>query len=142
MNITSTPSPQSPVRGELYFSAGIPGFPSAKVFSLRPWGGEPTPFYVLESHNVQGLCFVAVSPAPFFPWYDPPLGPEVLQAVDADSHEDLDLLVFLTLHSLPQDTTANLLGPVVVNARTGQAVQAVLAGPGYDPQTPIRPKAR
>jgi flagellar assembly factor FliW len=45
--------------------------------------------------------------------------------------------VILTLHSRPEQTTANLLGPLVVNARSGQAVQAVLSGSGYESQTLI-----
>ena len=51
------------------------------------------------------------------------------------------MLVILTLHSRPEDTTANLLGPVVVNVGNGQAVQAVLSGSGYEPQVPLRPPA-
>ena len=47
------------------------------------------------------------------------------------------VLVILTLHSRPEQTTANLLGPLVVNARSGQAVQAVLSGSGYESQTLI-----
>ena len=46
------------------------------------------------------------------------------------------VLVILTLHSTAEKSTANLLGPLVVNCATGQAVQAVLSGSGYSPARP------
>ena len=139
MSATTTTSlrPPAPGAAKLYFNAGIPGFPQAREFSLRPWGTGPTPFSVLESQDVAGLCFVTVDPAVFFPFYEPQFGAEVYQALDAGSGDDVKILVILTLHSRPEETTANLLGPVVVNAETGRAVQAVLSGSSYDPQTPI-----
>jgi flagellar assembly factor FliW len=138
VSVTTTSRPGSvPAAANLYFNAGIPGFPAAKTFSLRSWGDEPTPFRVLESQDVIGLRFVTVSPVVFFPGYSPDFGPEVYQAVDADGKEQVEVLVILTLHSKPEETTANLLGPVVVNAETGRSVQAVLSGSGFDPQTPV-----
>ncbi len=122
---------------ELHFAAGVPGFPLAKSFSVKPWGSEPSPFFVLECHEVVGLRFVAVRPAVFFSWYEPRFGPEVFQAVDADGPQDVLVLVILTLHSTAEKSTANLLGPLVVNRATGQAVQAVLSGSGYSPAVPI-----
>jgi flagellar assembly factor FliW len=122
---------------ELRFAAGVPGFPQARAFTLKSWGAEPSPFIVLECQDVIGLRFVAVGPALFFPWYEPHFGPEVYQALDAGGPGDIAVLVILTLHARPEDTTANLLGPLAINTQTGQAVQAVLSGCGYEPQTPI-----
>lgn len=134
--------PASPPPGgvsNLYFAAGIPGFPEAKRFALRRWGpGDASPFCVLECQDVLGLRFVAVGPGVFFSWYKPTFNADVYQAVDAAGPDELAVLVILTLHSRPEETTANLLGPVVVNSRTGQAVQAVLSGSGYGPQVPLR----
>ncbi|MGC8625973.1 MAG: flagellar assembly protein FliW [Acidimicrobiales bacterium] len=126
----------------LYFAGGIPGFPAARHFSLRRWGPEPaSPFWILDCQEVVGLRFVAVGPGVFFPWYRPSFGADVYRAVDAAGPDELVLLVILTLRARPEDTTANLLGPVVINARTGQAVQAVLSGTDYGPQVPLRPRS-
>ncbi len=122
---------------ELHFAAGIPGFPLAKSFTVRPWGAEPSPFLVLESHEVVGLRFVAVRPVVFFARYEPMLAPEIFQVVDAEGPDDVLVLVILTLHGTVAKSTANLLGPLVVNNITGQAVQAVLSGSGHSPATPI-----
>ena len=137
MTATSLMSATDRENAELHFAAGVPGFPLAKSFSVKPWGNEPTPFYVLECADVVGLRFVAVRPVVFFPWYEPRFGPEVYEAVDAGGPEDILVLVILTLHGTAEKSTANLLGPLVVNAATGQAVQAVLSGSGYSPATPV-----
>lgn len=121
----------------LRFNSGMPGFAGAKTFSLRSWGTEESPFYVLECQDVLGLRFVVVGPAVFFASYEPTFGADVYRAVDASGPDDIFVLVILTLHSRPEQTTANLLGPLVVNARSGQAVQAVLSGSGYESQTLI-----
>ena len=139
MSTTSiTPFPSSELAvSQLRFAAGIPGFPKARTFSVKQWGPEPSPFYVLECQDVAGLRFVVVGPGVFFPWYAPQFGSEVYQAMEVAGPEEVIVLVILTLHARPEKTTANLLGPLVVNACTGQSLQAVLSGSGYEPQTPI-----
>ncbi|HTW09737.1 MAG TPA: flagellar assembly protein FliW [Acidimicrobiales bacterium] len=127
----------SPEERSLHFPAGIPGFAAAKHFSLRPWGDSPTPFQVLECREVPRLCFVAVDPVLFFPDYAPEVGAEAYRALDMQRSDPVDVLVILSLHSRPEETTANLLGPVVINPASGRALQAVLSGSGFDPQTPL-----
>lgn len=125
---------------DLHFAAGIPGFAQAKSFKVSPWGTGPTPFLVLECTDILGLRFVVADPSIFFPWYEPSFGPEVYSALGGPSAEQVAVMTILTLHSRPEDTTFNLLGPLVVNTSTGEALQAVLAGSGYDPQTPVTPR--
>jgi flagellar assembly factor FliW len=134
MSISTRPSMAT---SALHFAAGVPGFPAARTFSVRTWGEEPSPFYVIDCAEVLGLRFVVVAPAVFFAWYQPRFGPDVYQAVDASGPEELGVLVILTLGAKPEEATANLLGPLVVNLVTGQAVQAVLSGSGYGAQTPL-----
>ncbi|HET9058562.1 MAG TPA: flagellar assembly protein FliW [Acidimicrobiales bacterium] len=132
-----TPNGSLATSSSLKFSAGIPGFAGARTFSMKPWGEEPTPFYVLECREVPGLRFVVMRPALFFPWYKPRFGSDVCAALDVDGQEALNVLVILTLGPKPELTTANLLGPLVVNPLTNMALQAVLSGSGYDPQAPL-----
>jgi flagellar assembly factor FliW len=47
------------------------------------------------------------------------------------------VLVLLTARGDPASVTANLLGPLVVNVRTGRGRQLVLAESGYSAQHPI-----
>jgi flagellar assembly factor FliW len=137
MSITSVTSLPELDLPKLRFAAGVPGFPAARIFTIRPWGAEPTPFHVLECLEVKGLRFVAVAPGVFFPDYEPRFGADVYQALGAAGRDEVLVLVILTLHARPEDTTANLLGPLVANVATGEAIQAVLSGSGYEAQTPI-----
>ena len=121
----------------LHFAAGIPGFREARDFIARPWGPQPSPFVVLECEELPGVRFVAAPPGIFFPTYQPAFSPDVYGAIEAGGPEDTLVLVFLTLRSRPEDTTANLLGPLVINSRTGQAIQAVLSGSGLSPEARV-----
>lgn len=138
--VSTTPRPALGCE-DLHFAAGIPGFPQAKSFKVSAWGPGSTPFLVLECTDILGLRFVAADPAFFFPWYQPTFGPEVYQVLGASSDDGVVVLTILTLYARPEETTFNLLGPLVVNSATGEAVQAVLSGSGYDPQTLIVPRS-
>ena len=50
-------------------------------------------------------------------------------------------LVVLTVGGSSDATTANLLAPLVVNRRTGSAVQVALSSPGLAVDVPVRPAA-
>lgn len=121
----------------LRFPTGLPGFPTARSFRAERWGGEGSPFVLLACTDGVPARFVIVPPAIFFPDYRPPLDADVLRAVGLDDAADADVWVILTLGSRPEEATANLLGPLVVNAAAGLAVQAVLPGRGWDPRAPL-----
>jgi flagellar assembly factor FliW len=122
---------------ELHVPSGIPGFPAARHFSVRPWAKEGGFFLVLQCSELEGVHFVVMDPVLFFPWYQPRFPADIYQAVGAAGPDDLQVLVILTLGDTPAAATANLLGPVVVNRFTGTAVQAVLSGSGYKTKTPL-----
>jgi flagellar assembly factor FliW len=144
-------TPQTPLPGlsALHFPGGIPGFREAQHFTVGRLGEGASPFVVLDSWEVAGLRFVAVEPAVFFPWYKPAFGLEVYEAVEVappapgqdGEVAKVALLVILTLCPEPERTSANLLGPLVVNPRTGTAIQAVVSKPGYGTATPLLARA-
>jgi flagellar assembly factor FliW len=47
------------------------------------------------------------------------------------------LLAILTVGEETADITANLLGPVVVNQKNNEAIQAVLAGQDFELRQPL-----
>jgi len=99
------------------FPKGLVGFPSAQRFGLVEWGGDDSPFRLLQSVDDPGLAFVVVPPDVFFTDYEPHL---VIGEQDV-------VLVIVTVPDRVQDATANLLGPLVVNMATLVGEQAVLA---------------
>ena len=116
--------------------AGLPGFPDEHEFVLAHEGDEDSPFWILQSAADPKVAFVLVVPFAFFPDYDFELddaGAERIGIVDPS-----DALVFsvVTLADRAEDSTVNLLAPVVVNRHSGEALQHVLSK-GYDVKTPI-----
>ena len=138
MPATAPPAPvQDAPPATLRFAAGLPGFGAARSFSMVPWGGEDSPFSLLECTDVDGLAFVVVPPALFFPDYEPEVDAHTVERLGIEVADDAELLVILTLGPTPADATANLLGPIVVDRRTGEAVQAVLAGQRWSSRTAL-----
>ena len=51
--------------------------------------------------------------------------------------EDALVLVILTVAERIEQTTANLMAPIVVNRHTGEALQALLVSSEYEIRTPL-----
>ena len=117
---------------ELHFSGGLPGFPDVRRFLLVRLGDEASPFSVLRSlDDGTDLEFVVTHPGLFFPDYEPEIDDDTANRLELKSAEDALLLVIVTVADPVADSTANLLGPIVVNRHTRAAAQAVLGNSGY-----------
>jgi flagellar assembly factor FliW len=127
--------------GPFAFPEGLLGFPEAKRFVLEPWTDEPTPFSLLRSVDVEGLEFLVVPPSTFFPDYVLELDDAAAELIALDDEADALMLVIVTVTEPVASSTANLLGPIVVNLRNGQAVQAVLSSERYRTKEPLFPGA-
>lgn len=115
----------------IHFRSGMIGFEHSRRYAVLQIDPD-SPFRWLQSLDDGALAFPVVDPWMFKPDYAP-----VLSAADA---EDLELaeetprfvLAVVTIpRENPQAMTANLLGPVVVNAETRQAKQVVLQDDCY-----------
>lgn len=124
---------------ELHFAGGLPGFPSARRFTLTRWGGDDSPFSLLRSTEVEGLAFVVAHPLEFFPEYAPDVDDDTVEQLGLTDADDALVLVIVTVPDDVRGATANLVGPVIVNRRTLEAVQAVLTDVTYDLRTPLVP---
>jgi flagellar assembly factor FliW len=111
----------------------MPGFGELARYVLVLLADESTPddacvLYELRSVEQPAVRFLVAVPTAFFPDYafelDEPTCSE-LGLVDAS---EALVLVLLTIGDDSASTTANLLAPVVINARTRSAVQVILAG--------------
>ena len=113
---------------ELRFADGLPGFPASHRFTLVRWGGDESSFSVLRSIDDEDLRFVVVPPGLFFPDYAPVLSDDDAARLGLDDADDAIVLVVVSLGARPEDATANLLGPIVINRHTLSAAQVVLTG--------------
>lgn len=122
---------------EIRIRGGLPGFEGLERFALRPWGDADSPFSVLDSLDDEQLSFVVVPPALFFPDYEPVVSDEAAAGIGITDPDDAMLLVIVTVRQPVQESTANLLGPLVINVHDLRGMQAVLDPDRYPAAAPL-----
>jgi flagellar assembly factor FliW len=123
----------------IIFSPGLLGFTAYSRYVLieRP---QDAPFFWLQCVERPDLAFVVVDPLPFFPGYRPAARPQVLREVGAQSADEVQVLVIVTIPpGRPQDMTANLMGPLIINFRNRRGRQAILEDPRWSHQQRLLP---
>ena len=106
----------------------MPGFPAHREFVLVRLNDDGL-LYAFTSIQDPELRFLVAPPEPFFPDYAPEIENEVFSALNT---RDTDRLLLLTVITAGvEETTANLLAPIVVDRDSMRAMQVVLSGTGY-----------
>ncbi len=106
----------------------MPGFPAHREFVLVRLNDDGL-LYAFTSIQDPELRFLVAPPEPFFPDYAPEIENEVFASLNT---RDTDRLLLLTVITAGVDeTTANLLAPIVVDRDSMRAMQVVLSGSGY-----------
>ncbi len=119
-------------RKVINFPDGMPGFEQHRLFTLVPHhtadGGKGSPFVWLQSLEDGELAFLAMEPHQAFPDYAPRVPRAELESLElAEETARPRLYSLLTIpQGDPSGITANLMAPVVVNARARVAKQIVL----------------
>jgi flagellar assembly factor FliW len=116
---------------QIEFPAGLPGFPNVHRFELAPWGPAGSPFLMLTACNDAEVGFIVVAPWVFYPDYEFELDSGAAERLSLAKAEDAVVFSVVTLRDRPEDSTVNLLGPIVVNRFTHEAAQVVLPNSGY-----------
>jgi flagellar assembly factor FliW len=105
----------------------MPGFPRHRQFVLVRLNDEGL-LYAFTSIEDPELRFLVAPPEPFFPDYAPEIEDEVFAALNTTDPDRLLLLVVITAGV--NETTANLLAPIVVDRDSRRAMQVILNGTG------------
>lgn len=111
----------------LTFTHGIPGFEEEKQFILIPAEDIEFPFSYLQSVQSADLAFIVTDPFLFIENYDFELSPSDATALNVKTDEDLADVSVLTIVTIPNDvdqTTINVMAPIVINhaAKVGRQV--------------------
>jgi flagellar assembly factor FliW len=105
----------------------MPGFPAHRQFVLVRLNDDGL-LYAFTSVDDPELRFLVAPPEPFFPDYAPEIEDEVFAALNT---KDADrLLVMVVITAGVDETTANLLAPIIVDRDSRRAMQVVLQGTG------------
>ena len=103
----------------------MPGFPAHRQFVLVRLNEEGL-LYAFTSVDDPELRFLVAPPEPFFPDYAPEIENEVFAALNTKDPDRLLVMVVITAGV--DETTANLLAPIIVDRDSRRAMQVVLTG--------------
>lgn len=112
----------------LIVEGGLIGFPDLERFVLlehRPG----SPLHWLQSIDDPGMAFVVANPLSFFPDYTVDVNESDLEQLAIQDVDSVALLAILTIRSGGRDVTANLVGPLLINADNLRGRQLVLDRP-------------
>jgi len=114
----------------LTFPRGLIGFMGHREFTLIQLR-EDSPFLVLQSLSDPSLGLLVADPYTFMSEYEVVIGEADLKLLGLESREQASILVTVTIpQGMPERTTLNLSGPIVVNNQARIGVQI--------PQTDMR----
>ena len=136
---STTVGPVADELPEIRFVRPIPGFPDSTRYVLVRLGDDDadgTPvdddeegiLFELRSLDEPGVRFLVGVPEVFFADYVAEIDEPTAADLGIETADDALVLVVLTTSGDGASTTANLLAPVVINARTRVAEQVILAG--------------
>ena len=127
----------APANRIITFPSGLAGFPAEHRYALLHDYLE-SPFYCLQCVDNPSVAFLVADPALLVPDYRPKNGAAALKELNAQSPEDLQVLVTLTIPpGRPQEMTINLMSPLLINPKLGLGKQVVIDKPHYSHQYPV-----
>jgi flagellar assembly factor FliW len=118
---------------------GMLGFPDKKRFVILQHK-ENSPFFWYQSVDDPALAFVIMSPFLFKADYNVDVE-DIVRQMSWDKEKEKNNLELYVVVNIPRGSpdrmTANLIGPILVNNKTRQAVQMVIANSPYSHKFPL-----
>lgn len=111
------------------FEDGIPGFETLKKYIFLPSGDDEFPFHYLQSIEDADLAFVVTDPFLFEPGYDFEISDSDAEKLGVKGLDDLNHVMILSIVNIPSEveqSTMNLMAPVLVNREEMKGKQVVL----------------
>ena len=130
MKVMSTRFGQIEVDQErlLKFPKGLLGFPENQDYALLQTNDEGN-FFWLQSVDRPEVAFVVCDPLLFVPDYQVSVKPEDYELLDLKNINQTQILVIV--NKVDQTLTANLQGPLLINALNRRGRQLVLSEKKY-----------
>ncbi|GAB1694675.1 flagellar assembly protein FliW [Krasilnikovia sp. M28-CT-15] len=101
------------------------GFPAHRQFVLVRLNDDGL-LYAFTSVQDPSLRFLVAPPEPFFPDYAPEIENDTLAALNNTDPDRLLVMVVITAGT--EETTANLMAPILVDRDSRRAMQVILQG--------------
>ncbi len=120
---------------------GMLGFSEIKRYVLIQHR-DGSPFLWYQAVDEPNLAFVVVDAFTFFPDYEVVMSSEDVEVLKCTKPGDLAVFLVVVIPDNPEDMTANLRGPLVVNVDNKIARQVVLTDEKYSPHHSIMEEIR
>lgn len=117
------------------FENGIPGFEEEKEFAWIEI--EDSPFSYLQSLQEPALSFLLTDPFVFYPDYEFELSDQDVE--NLGGKEDIRISVIVTLKDPMEESTLNLIAPVICSDTTKKAAQIILHNSEYATKHKLQP---
>ena len=115
------------------FPAGLPGFEKNREFVLVSVP-DYAPFEWLVCIDGSPLRFAVINPLLFRPDYTPQIIKEQLADLEIQKPEDVLLYAIVTIQENPLESTANLVGPIIINKIRRLGKQVIVEDDKYTTQ--------
>jgi len=125
---------------EIRFEHGIPGFEQFKSFTLLSADEDGT-FVHLQSVEDEEVVFLLADPFRFYPTYEFELALHIQEELCLQEEKDVAVWTIVTVGEKLEDSTLNLLAPIVVNTKLKVGRQVILQNTPYETKHPLIQKA-
>ncbi len=115
----------------IHFPEGILGFEGEKEFVIINNEDEESPFGWLQSIGNPELAFVIINPFFVYPNYDIVVPEAAQKKLEIQDKEDLSIYSIVVVPKDIEKMTANLLGPIIINAKKLIGKQVILDDDRY-----------
>ncbi|WP_456288592.1 flagellar assembly protein FliW [Paenibacillus sp. AK002] len=121
---------------QISFQGNILGFNHLNSFRLESIEG--TPFAYLKSEEDEDISFLTVTPFQWYPNYSIQLNESMRSTLHLDQAEDALILCIVTMKGTLEESTLNLVAPLIVNVLNGKGTQYVVQeNNGYRTNAPL-----
>ncbi|MBM7561323.1 flagellar assembly protein FliW [Fusibacter tunisiensis] len=113
----------------IHFDDAIPGFEELHKYIIIPSGDAELPFHYLQSVEEADLAFIVTDPFLFVENYDFELPDADAEKLGVASEADAEKLIVYAIATIPEnvdDTTINIVAPILINIESKKGIQLVL----------------
>ncbi len=119
------------------FKEGIPGFETLKQYVLLEDEDLESPFKYLQSAEQEDICFVLINPYVFKKDYAPTIDEKYFERLGGGQDEDFFVFVIVTIRKTLEESTVNLMAPLLMHHETRLGMQVIVEDAAYTTKHPI-----
>lgn len=124
---------------EIQFAHGIPGFEHLKGFRLVQEEDSGV-FANLQSVEDENIAFLVADPFLFYPDYEFELPEHIKEDLKLQDESDVQVWGIVTVGGTLEDSTLNLMAPIIINRRLGLGRQVILQKTPYQTKHRLFPQ--